>query len=329
MTREERAAANHLFDREIVPFLNRSSLERAASGKTRLMRYGLSTLMLFGLTVVFCIIAERNGVSAWIPISLGVLGLFFVIVFAEAPAAAARDKMMETFMAAICRQDGHIDYKRRDTDDFPVSLFTDAKLVLKPETSLLEDLIIGDHKNIHYEIVEAMLMRGSGENRTAVQHDKLLLHARGLPAIEGYVALYDRQDKLQSIVDRLAIGARAGTRVFGIDEKLEARYAVFASAPDIARRYLTQDLVEKILQLPEVIGTLSMNLALTKDHLLIAADPPRGGLFPDHGPYREIIDPTSSEHELREQFQILYQQSRLGRAVLDTLLSSNGADARS
>jgi len=75
--------------------------------------------------------------------------------------------------------------------------------------------------------------------------------------------------------------------------------------------------------LPKVVGTDYMNAAFFDDCVLIAVDPPRGGLFRDRGLYREMISPRCSEDQLRQQFLLLFRQCRLGMDILDLLLSND------
>jgi hypothetical protein len=252
------------------------------------------------------------------------LGLIPLAIVAEAPAAAVTDSMMEALMAVLCHDHGKIIYKRDGLASFPLSVFVSSRLVLKPESTLLEDYIVGDHRGVCYQMVEAMLTRGTGSNRTAAQHDRLLFHAQGLPTIKGQIAFYDKSDKLQRIIDRIAIGARAGTRVTGVHLRLERRYAIFATSRDDAIRYITPELEERIMKLPEVVGGTYLNVAFFNDQVAIAADPPRGGLFANGGFYREAIGPNSSEEELREFFRTLFVQSRVGEDIIDTLLPFQG-----
>ena len=172
---------------------------------------------------------------------------------------------LKTFlMEPIC---AHLDLSfSPEASSEPIRHFKAMHLIPVYDRAKTEDEISGQHEDVPFFLLEAVLTRGTGKNRRRVFRGLLFYFAFPKP-FRGRTILTRDKGWLGNVFEKLG---KPGERIHLEDPRFEDVFEVYGSDQVEARYLLTPSFMERLVDLAGDIGRSGLQLAFDDNKLMIA-----------------------------------------------------------
>jgi hypothetical protein len=319
------AGFSEIFDTEIAPELDRVETDRQELLRKARLEAGVP-LAIAALLAAWSLLGaddwEGALVGAVVALAFGGVIAFFLW---RRRSGKWGNRLTETVMPPICRFLGDLEHDKGARKRFPLERIQGLGLIGSFNRSSLEDRLDGSYRDTAFELVEAHLRQrtrdsdsdGDNNSRTRTVFKGLLMRI-GVPEPVETDILIDRD--LGSVGNKLGEmfsfgGGRSMPRVDFDHPEFEAAFAVYADAPDAARRIMPPGFLDTLLAIAEAEGgdkgARAMRAGFQDDSFYLALERRRSFL--------EVGGLTRPVHDIEDDLHAVFADLALIRRIIDRL----------
>ncbi len=298
------------YQRELAPWLD-ERIDRHKKAKTFALIIAGVAVVLFALLVwaygAFEVELHEFSIELVIALVLGYwAGAFFLVTM---KLRSLKDEVKDHLLTKVCGFMG-LSYSL-EPRDFPFDHFGEAGLFPNYHRKTLEDNIRGSHQGVRFDLLECRLERRQQTNRSTTYvevYHGILFHFAFKKNFQGRTLI----SRDTGTIGNFFKGIGKEDRVRLEDPRFEKMFEVYSTDQVEARYLLTPTFMERVMELAELFGKKSIELAFIGDHLLVscrvAADHFEGGgmltRLDDKGRIETLVAELCTVYEVAETLQL-------------------------